>query len=499
MRRRADLLLPACGEKVGMRGRFRQAQNRGNAPSPAALRAATSPRAAGRGAVGRGDFITLIGGAAATWPLAVRAQQPAMPVIGFLHIGTADAYTDSALAAFRRGLQQAGYVEAGTRRRGDRVKRRADLLLPACGEKVGMRGPLRLAQNRGNAPSPAALRATTSPRAAGRGAMHRRSFITMLGGAAATWPLVVRAQQAERIRRVGVLVLDTENAPNNKETLARLRENLAQLGWIEGRNVRLDVRFADGDPDRLRPSAVELVGLAPEVIFVQSAPATIALQQLTQTIPIVFVNVGDPVGQGIVKSIARPDGNITGFTNLFASVAGKCVNLLKDAVPAVARLALIFNPRVYVFEDYLAEIESAAAARAVRTIRTPVSQPAEIERAVDAFAAEPNGALYPVPPPLSYPNVQLVLKLAVERKLPTIFPARNFARDGGLIGYGPNNDELIRGASSYVDRILRGTKVGDLPVQFPTKFDLVINLKTAKALGLEMPHDLLVLADEVIE
>ena len=330
--------------------------------------------------------------------------------------------------------------------------------------------------------------------------MRRRDFIVkVIVGLATVWPLGARAQQREKMRRVGVLFLDTEDDPFTKDTVARLRGGLAKLGWIEGRNLRLDIRSADGNPDRVRGSATELVGLAPEVIFVLSAPATKALQQLTSTIPIVFVYVGDPVSQGIVMSIARPEGNTTGYTNLFASIAGKCVNLLKDAVPAVARLALIFNPQVYVFEDYLVEIERGAAARAVNTIRTPVRNPSEIDRAVEAFAAEPNGALFLVPPPLTYSNAQLVLKLAVQRKLPTIFPDPSFAAAGGLMGYGPNTDEVIRGASSYVDRILRGTKVGDLPVQFPTKFDLVVNLKTAKQLGFAIPEPFLQSADEVIE
>jgi putative tryptophan/tyrosine transport system substrate-binding protein len=328
----------------------------------------------------------------------------------------------------------------------------------------------------------------------------RREFIAGVGGVAAMLPFAARAQQQpDRVRRIGVLTLGTEDDPNNRRFAAVLRESLEKAGWIEGRNLRIDLRHAANDPNRLQSDAKQLAGLGLDVIVGFSAAATRALQHETQTIPIVFVYVGDPVNQAIVKSLARPEGNTTGFTNLFASIAGKCVQLLRDAVPSVVRLGLIFNPEIYIFEDYLAEIENSALAAAVNATRTPVRNATEIERAIDAFAAEPNGALFIVPPPLTVPNRQLLHRLAVKHKLPSIYPGSNFTDEGGLMAYTPDIDDVIRGASSYVDRILRGAKVSELPVQFPTKFTLVVNLKTAKAMGLTIPESFLLRADEVIQ
>jgi len=327
--------------------------------------------------------------------------------------------------------------------------------------------------------------------------VRRRDFTTGLAAATA-WPLVARAQQTERTGRVGVLALRTEDDFGNRRTAAVLRESLANAGWAEGRNLRLDFRFGN-DFNSLQAGAKQLVGLGPDVIVGQSAAAIRVLQHETQMVPIVFVFVGDPVTQGIVKSLARPEGNRTGFTNLFASIAGKCVELLKDAAPSVARIALIFDANVYVFEDYLTEIEKAATVAGVQAIRTPVTNADEIERAIDTFAAEPKGALLFVPPPLTFSNRQSALQLAVKYRLPSISPGTNFTAEGGLMAYAPKNDDVIRGASSYVDRILRGAKISDLPVQFPTKFELAVNLKTAKAIGLTVPESLLLRADEVIE
>jgi putative tryptophan/tyrosine transport system substrate-binding protein len=328
--------------------------------------------------------------------------------------------------------------------------------------------------------------------------MRRRDFIAGLGGAAAAWPLAAPAQQRTGIRRIGVLSLGADDDMVNQRFVAVLRESLAKLGWIEGRNTRIDLRYDGDDPNRLQSHAKGLVDLEPDVIVTFSAAATKALQRQTQRIPIVFVNVGDPVNQGIVKSLARPDGNATGFTNLFPSIAGKCVELLKEAVPSVRRVALIFNPEIYVFEDYLEEIEKAGAS-VVAAIRTPVRNTAEIERAIEVFGAEPNGALILVPPPLSSSNRRLVFSLAIRHQLPSISPLRYFAAEGGLMSYGPNYDDFYRGASTYVDRILRGANVGDLPVQFPTKFQLVVNLKTAKAISVTIPESFILRADEVIE
>jgi putative tryptophan/tyrosine transport system substrate-binding protein len=327
--------------------------------------------------------------------------------------------------------------------------------------------------------------------------MLRREFVAGLSGAVAL-PFAAHGQQAGRRRLVGVLVLGTEDDPISQRAVGVVRESLAKLGWIEGSNIRFDFRFGGADPDRIRAYATGLVSLAPDVIVAFSAAATKAVQQQTRTIPIVFVNVGDPVKNGIVKSLARPEANTSGFTNLFASVLGKSVELLKDAAPRTARVALMFNPDIYVLEDYIAEIEKAAAS-VVSVIQAPVRNSSEIGRAIVAFAAESNGALILVPPPLALSSRQLVVRLAVQHQLPSIFPVRSFAAEGGLMSYGPDYDDLTRGASSYVDRILRGAKSTDLPVQFPTRFQLVINLRTAKAIGLTVPEAFLLRADEVIE
>jgi putative tryptophan/tyrosine transport system substrate-binding protein len=328
--------------------------------------------------------------------------------------------------------------------------------------------------------------------------VKRREFIAGVGSALA-WPLAARAQQGERVRRVGVLALLSEADPNNRKLAAVLRESLASAGWEEGRNLRLDTRFAGNNPNLLQAGAKQLVGLGPDVIVGFSAAATKALQHETQTVPIVFVYVGDPVTQGIVKSVARPEGNATGFTNLFATIAGKCVELLQDVAPSVTRLALIFNADVYVFEDYLMEIEKAGALTAIKAIRAPVTNADDIQRAITTFAAEPKGALVFVPPPLSVSNRQLALQLAVKYGLPSIYPGASFTTEGFLMNYGPDPEDVFRGASSYVDRILRGAKVGDLAVQFPTRFRLSVNLNTAKAIGLTLSPQFLLRADEVIE
>jgi len=327
--------------------------------------------------------------------------------------------------------------------------------------------------------------------------MRRREFIAVLGAAAA-WPLALRAQQPGRMRRVGVLFSGAEDDPLYQAPMVVLREALQKLGWTEGRNLRLDVRFGSGDSYRVRTYAEELVSLAADVIVTTGAAQTRAVQQRTRTIPIVFVQVGDPVASGVVKSIARPEGNTTGITNLFLSIAGKWLELLREAVPGVARVALMFDPQFPAAEIYVASIEAAATATAIKTIRTPVQNTAEIERAIDALSAEPNGGLIVVPPPLASAYRELILTLAVQHRLPVIVGDAT-AAEGGLMSYGPNRAELFRSGASYVDRVLRGAKPGDLPVQFPTKFELVINLKTAKAMGLTIPESFLLRADEVIE
>ena len=327
--------------------------------------------------------------------------------------------------------------------------------------------------------------------------MRRREFITLLAGVA--WPLAAPAQPDDRVRRVGVLLFRSESDPEYQAWLAALRQKLQELGWIEGRNLRLDIRFDAAGLVRMREIARELVGVAPDVIVVSSSAGTRALQEQTRTIPIVFTHVGDPVASGVVKGIARPDGNVTGVTNLFPSIAGKWVELLKEAVPHIARVALIFNPELPASEHYLAEIEAAAAALAVKPIRTPAHNAAEIEHAINLFAASQNGGLIMVPPVLAGADRELILRLAKHHRLPVVSSDRFYAAAGDLISYGPDSVDLFRSAASYVDRILRGAKPGELPVQFPTKFELVINLKTAKAIGLDIPLTLRARADEVIE
>jgi putative ABC transport system substrate-binding protein len=329
--------------------------------------------------------------------------------------------------------------------------------------------------------------------------MRRREFITLLGSAAEAWPLAARAQQDGRVRRVGILERGEETDRYIQAQKAALREGLAKLGWIEGRNVRFELRFSADDPARLRANADELVRLGPDVIAVASLQATRALLQRTRTIPIVFTSVGDPVATGLLKDIARPEGNATGITTLFHSVVGKWLELLKEVAPRTASVALIFVPGI-VADVYFDILSAAAEALGLKTTRVPYGNAGELERAIDAFAAVPNGALVMVPPPPSASHRELINQLAVKYRLPTIYSGgRDYISEGGMMSYGSDTVEAHRIAASYIDRILRGAKVGELPVQFPTKFELVINLKTARALGLTVPPTLRVLASEVIE
>ena len=321
--------------------------------------------------------------------------------------------------------------------------------------------------------------------------MKRRDFITLLGGVAAAWPLAARAQQEEKVRRIGVLAGTIEPT-----WLAALRDGLAKLGWIEGHNLRIDLRFTLGDPARMRADAVELVSLAPDVIVTTNRPGTAAVQEQTKTIPIVFTAGNDPVSNGLLQNIARPEGNTTGFSSTVDSLLGKRLELLKEAAPHITRVALVFDPQT-VNVGFFPSIEAAAPLLDVKAIKTPVRDPLELVRAIDAFAAEPNGGLLVVPvlPEDSYKMLHLV---AAQLRLPAIDSDRPKVADG-LMTYAVDFSDIYRRAAAYVDRILRGTKVSELPVQSPTKFELVINLKTAKALGLTLPPSLLARADEVIE
>jgi putative ABC transport system substrate-binding protein len=318
-------------------------------------------------------------------------------------------------------------------------------------------------------------------------------------GCSVAWPAMARAQQGERVRRVCSLRSASEDDKGQQAQIAAMRDELAHLGWVEGHNLRTDMRYAGGDPARMRTIAAEFVGLSPDVIVVSSVAATRAVQQQTRTIPIVFLFVGDPVENGLVASLARPEANATGFTNLYATIAGKWVELLKQVVPRLNRVALLFNQDTPV-ESYLSSIEATASALGISAIRTAVRSPLDVVPALDALAAEPDLGLIVVPPVLTTAMRDMLLRVAAEHRLPAIYGLKDYVTDeGGLMSYGPDYVDLSRRGASYVDRILRGAKPGDLPVQFPTKFDLVINIKTAKALGLTIPQTLLATADEVIQ
>jgi putative ABC transport system substrate-binding protein len=328
---------------------------------------------------------------------------------------------------------------------------------------------------------------------------RRRAFIILLGGAAAAWPLVAGAQQAERMRRVGVLMSLSESDPEARAWVTALKEGLQRLGWEQDRNVRIDYRWSAGDDQRLRTYAAELVGMAPDVIFAGVTPALAALHQQTRTLPIVFVQVSDPVKLGFVASLAQPGGNMTGFATFEHPIGGKWLELLKDSAPGRARVAVIFDSQVRSQPPYLQAIEAAAPSFGIQLTLADVHNAAEIERAVSAFAQQPNGAMIVVPNPLTILERDRIIMLAARHRLPAVYPYRFFAGSGGLMSYGIDLADQYRRAASYVDLILKGAKPGDLPVQLSAKFELVVNLKTAKALGLTIPEPFLQHADEVIE
>jgi putative ABC transport system substrate-binding protein len=328
---------------------------------------------------------------------------------------------------------------------------------------------------------------------------RRREFITLLGGATA-WPLAARAQQSGRMRRIGGLMgAPDENDPVAKSELSALTQALADLGWTDGRNVRMDLRWAGGDINRIRALAQELVGLQPDIILTNSTPTTVALQRETRTIPIVFAGVGDPVASGIVPRLDRPSGNVTGFAILEASLAGKWLELLSEMVPGLKRAAIMFNPDTAPASAYMPSFETAARALKIVLIPAPVHSDAEIETALIALGREPGGGLVVMPDVFMGTHRVAIISAATRNNVPAIYWESAFARDGGLLSYAADAGDIWRRAATYVDRILRGAKPGDLPVQFPTKFEMVVNRKTANALGLEVPLSILVRADEVIE
>ena len=328
--------------------------------------------------------------------------------------------------------------------------------------------------------------------------MRRREFTMLLSCAAAIWPLAARAQQPERVRRVGVLVGLAENDPEMKERIAGLRQGLEKLGWVEGSNLRIDYRFAPAGA-QARLLARELIALQPDVILTQSTPATAAMQQETRTIPIVFASVADPIGSGFVASLSRPGGNLTGLLQYEEGITGKWLAMLKEIAPNLTRVALVANPRTTPFDYFLQSAKAVAPSLAIDLVPTPVDNAADIERAIETFAREPNGGLVLPPDTSTVVHRNLIIALAAQHRLPAVYAIRVFVAAGGLMYYGTDFVDLSRHGASYVDRILRGAKPADLPVQTPTKFETVVNRKTAKALGLAVPPGLLIAADEVIE
>jgi putative ABC transport system substrate-binding protein len=325
----------------------------------------------------------------------------------------------------------------------------------------------------------------------------RRDFIAGLGGAAA-WLLAARAQQGDRVRRIGVLSLGDENDPVWKPYLSAFTQALAGLGWTDGRNVRLDVRGGD-DINRIPAIAQELVGLQPDIILAGTTAATAALQRETRTIPIVFATVSDPVVTGLVPRLNQPGGNTTGFAIYEASLGGKWLELLSEIAPGLKRAAIMFNPDNPGALVFPPPFETAARSLKVEPIITHVHSAAEIETAIIALGREPGGGLVAPPDVFTTGHRASIISAAARNNVPAVYSLPDYARDGGLLSYGPDPVDLVRRAASYVDRILRGDKPGDLPVQFPTKFEMVVNLKTAKTLGLNVPQSILLRADEVIE
>jgi putative tryptophan/tyrosine transport system substrate-binding protein len=329
--------------------------------------------------------------------------------------------------------------------------------------------------------------------------MRRREFLGLTAGAAAAWPLAARAQQSDRIRRIGVLNGQAANDPDAQANIAAFLQGLQQLGWTDGRNVRINHRWAAGNPADIRKYAAELVALAPEVILATGASPLGPLLQATRTVPIVFAIVPDPVGAGFVDSLSRPGGNTTGFMQAEYNLSGKWLELLKQIAPGVTRAAVLRDPAITAGIGQFAIIQSVAPAVGVEVSPVNVGDAAEIERAVTAFARTPNSGLILTASALSVVHRDLIVTLAARHKLPAVYYRRLFVISGGLISYGADFLDQFRRAAGYVDRILKGEKPADLPVQAPTKYELVINLKTAKTLGFEIPSSILARADEVIE
>jgi len=329
--------------------------------------------------------------------------------------------------------------------------------------------------------------------------MQRREFIAVIGGVAATWPLRAHAQQSGGTRQIGVLMGIGEDDPEAKPRADALRQGLEARGWRDGRNIRLHFRWTAGDLDRTSRLAREIVDLKPDLIVVHSTPAVKALQELNTTAPMVFALVADPLGSGFAVSLARPGRNMTGFMNVDAPMASKWLELITEIVPNVKRVALIYNPNTSPYQSYLREFEVAAPRIGVEAVATPVVDATELERAITALGQQPNSALFVVPDIFVQVHRALIIRLAERYRLPGIYPYRFFPTSGGLMSYGIDTVAVFTQAAAYVDRILKGEKPSDLPVQAPVLFKLVVNLKAARAIGLTIPESFLLRADEVIE
>jgi putative tryptophan/tyrosine transport system substrate-binding protein len=329
--------------------------------------------------------------------------------------------------------------------------------------------------------------------------MRRREFITLLSGATVAWPIAARAQQGDRVRHIGVFMPIPANDPEAQPRVVAFQRRLQELGWTDGHNVRIDYRWVPDDTARMRAQAGELVSLKPDAIVASGSPAAVALRAETRTIPILFMNVIDPVAAGFVTSLSRPGGNLTGITNFEFAMGSKWLEILKGISPQLARVAVLYNPETARYAGMLSSVTAAASSLAIELTDTPFQDTAVIERAIDAIARKSNGGLLVLPDVSTLKHRDLIIARTAQRRLPAVYPFRFFAANGGLVSYGIDVTDSYRPIAPYVDRILRGAQPEDLPVQAPTKFELIINLKTAKALSLEVPPTLLALADEVIE
>jgi putative ABC transport system substrate-binding protein len=330
--------------------------------------------------------------------------------------------------------------------------------------------------------------------------MRRREFITLLSSTAAAWPVTVRAQQAERIRRLGVLMAVGESDADARKGISILQDRLQKLGWKDGINIRIDYRWGNGNPDRIQDFAKELVDLQPDVLVGHSTPSAKGLLKQTHTIPIVFLSVTDPMGQGLVSSLSHPGENITGFADFEVSLGTKWLEILKQIVPGVRRVTAIFNPETAPYYGlYLQSIDAGTSLLGIESIPIQVHSEADIENAIRKVGSEPDSGLFALPDSHNRVHRKRVIELTAQYRVPAIYFLRNFATDGGLISYGPDEMDLFRRTAGYVDQILKGARPSDLPVQQPTKFELIINLTTAKALGLTIPPGVLSIADDLVE